>query len=150
MPAALAHNYTKEQFKAAVIGFGAFQKWFKQTTLKIVEQEVPMVSEELQIGGTPDAIGQYPGAPSGHFVMLDWKTGKLYPDHILQVSCYLKMWEELHPGQVIDEIHLCHFGKEYGEFGHSCFPAEVIEIGWRGFKHLREMYQIDKQLRKVA
>ena len=82
--------------------------------------------------------------------MLDWKTGKIYPDHLMQVSSYKHLWEESNPGKMISEIHICHFGKEYGEFGHKMYPIEVIDIAWGGFQHLLAMYQIDKSLRKAV
>ena len=148
---ALAHKYTEEQYEAALIGFEAARKWLSQTTIKVVEQEMPMISEKYQFGGTPDAIGVLPDAKPDEFVLLDWKTGKLYPtDHIPQIASYRTLWEEYNPGKKIVEVHLCHFGKEFGEFGHHAFPLEVIDLGWTSFLHMLEMYRIDKQLKKVS
>ena len=147
---ALAHNYTEEQYEQALVGFAAAKKWLSQTKIEITEQETPLVCEEFQFGGAFDAVGRLPDAFVHEFVMLDWKTGKLYPDHIIQVAAYKHLWEKANPGSEITEIHLCHFGKEFGEFGHSCFPQKVIDIGWEAFTHLLAMYQIDKQLKKVA
>jgi hypothetical protein len=133
-----------------LIGFAAAMKWLDQTYIEIVEQEVPLVSETFGFGGTPDAIGRYPDSPDGEFIMLDWKTGKIYPDHLMQVSSYKYLWEENNEGKSISEIHICHFGKEFGEFGHSMYPSQVVDIAWEGFRLLLDMYQLDKKLRKAV
>jgi hypothetical protein len=148
---AIAEGNTEEQYQAALVGFSAARKWLSQTKIEVVEQEVPFVSEDYQYGGTPDAIGRYPDAPSGEFILLDWKTGKLYPtDHIPQIASYRQGWQETNPGKVITEVHLCHFGKEFGEFGHHMFPPNIIDMGWESFLHMRALYDLDKKLKKVA
>lgn len=147
---ALAHKFTEDHYKAALIGFDAAKKWLRQTKIRFTEQEIAYISEKYQYGGTPDAVGVLPGAADDEYIMLDWKTGKLYESHLLQVSAYKNLWEENHPNGTITEVHLCRFGKEFGDFGHSAFPLKIIDLAWEGFKHLLAMYQINKELKKAV
>jgi len=146
---AVAHKYTEEQWEAAFIGFTAFHRWFTSAGIEIVEQEMQLVSEEHQYGGTPDAVGRYPDAQPGHYIMLDWKTGGLYLEHGHQVCGYVIAWEELHPGKVIDEMHLCTFEKEFGVFGHHSFPLNIIEIMKESFLDLVRVYKNANKVRKA-
>ena len=111
--------------------------------------ETPMVSEEYAYGGTPDAVGHV----DGRMALLDWKTGNaVYPDAIIQMAAYKMLWAEVYAESrgPIETHYLLRFGKTHGDYHVHAYPSEVIAMGWRAFVHLREMYELDKQLKKVA
>lgn len=126
--------------------YESYLLWEKQTKLKIVAQEMLLVSEVYKFGGTPDAVGEI----DGKLCILDWKTGNaLYRDALIQVAAYKALWEENHPDQLITGgFHICRFSKDHGDFVH----AHYDELGdaWRQFVLLREAYEIDKSLKKRA
>jgi len=111
--------------------------------MEIVEQETPLVSEKYQFGGTLDAI-----MVNGELALGDWKTSNaVYPDHIIQLAAYWKLWEENNPDRPITGgFHLCRFAKEHADFAHH-FWADLTDA-WEQFKLFRVAYDIDKKLKK--
>lgn len=125
----------------------AFQAWRAQTSLKIVETERSMVCEEYRFGGTLDGIGEL----DGKLVLLDWKSSnKLYADYLIQVSAYRHLWEQTFPDRPIEGICLLRVGKEFGDFHFHSWPLEVMERGWKAFRKMRELYELDKELKRAV
>lgn len=121
-----------------------YLEWADQSKLEIIEQEMNLVSEEYQFGGTPDAIGMI----KGELCLVDWKTSNgVYPDYLIQLAAYRHLWEENHPDKPITGgFHLCRFAKERGDFAHHYFAE--LDDAWDQFKLFRESYEIDKRLKK--
>ena len=135
-----------DQFNAADQGFHAYLEWIDQTRFEVVETEMPLVSEEYQFGGTPDAIFE----KDGKLALGDWKSSNaIYPDYIVQLAAYRQLWRE-NREQDLDSFHLLRFGKEFGDFHHHSWPVQVLDLAWDAFKHMRDLYEIDKQLKKAA
>lgn len=125
--------------------FAAFQTWAAGTRLEPHASEVRMVSEQLRVGGTCDAVIKI----NGQLAIGDWKTGSLYADHLYQVAAYSMLWEETHPDEPITGgYHLLRFSRENADFGHSYFGE--LEGAKRGFLLMRELYSIDAALKKRA
>jgi hypothetical protein len=125
--------------------FGAFLEWADQTQLKVTHTEVRLVSETFRFGGTMDAI-----LVRGKRAIGDWKSSaKIYPEYLVQVAAYGKLWEENHPAELIDGgFHLLRFDKTYGDF-HAHWWVE-LEKAWDAFLHLRALYEINKELTQRA
>lgn len=126
--------------------FENYREWAGQTKLKIVAQEMQLVSEKYRFGGTPDAIGIVNGA----LCLVDWKTSNgLYPDMLLQLAAYRILWEENHPDQPLTGgFHLCRFAKEHGDFSHHYFRE--LEAARKSFLYLRAAYEYDAELKRRA
>lgn len=113
-----------------------------QADFKVISLESPMVSEKYGYGGTPDALFE---SPDGTLSLGDWKTGRLYSDHLLQVVAYKVLWEENNPGRCITGgFHLCMFNKEYGDFSHHHYKE--LHDAWAMFSLLLQAYTLDKKL----
>ena len=140
-----AYSTDPEVIARAEKAFGAFVSWEKSNGLTIEETEMPLVSEEHRFGGCPDAVGRI----GGELVLLDWKTGRTYPDHLIQLAAYRELWNENREEQVV-EAHLCRFDKEEGAFTHKQVTAKQLDLAWETFLHLRVVYDLDSQLRKMA
>ncbi len=127
---------------AAQTGFGAFVEWASQTRLKIEETEVSLVSERYQFGGTFDAtlIGE-------KRAMADYKTASsLYPEHLLQVVAYGKLWEEHHPDKPIDGgYYILRFSRDHGDFTASWFGE--LEDAWQAFLACRSLYDLKQKVK---
>lgn len=130
----------------AIAAFDAYKHWASMTKLKIVEQEMPLVSEKYQFGGCPDAIGEI----DGELCLADWKTSNgVYPDYLIQLAAYKQLWEENHPDRPLTGgFHLCRFAKSHGDFAHHYYPD--LSEAWEQFKLFLQAYQIDKELKKRA
>jgi hypothetical protein len=125
--------------------FEAFLEWASMSNLQITQTEVGLVSEKHKFGGTLDAI-----LIRGRRAMGDYKTSnKLYGEYLIQVAAYAKLWEENFPDQPIDGgYHILRFDKTYGDFHHHYWGE--LERAWDAFLHLRELYEIDKELKARA
>jgi hypothetical protein len=130
----------------AQTAFNAYLSWASMTKLEIVEQEFPLVSEQHQFGGTPDAIGLV----NEKLSLVDWKTSNgVYQDYLLQLAAYDILIKECRPDLVLTGgYHLCRFAKSYGDFAHHYWPE--LEDAKKMFLMLRECYDIDKILKKRA
>lgn len=123
--------------------FGAYKEWATQTRLKPVETEVSLVSERHRYGGTLDAM-----LVQDKLALGDWKTGnRLYPEHLIQLAAYHQLWTENRPDEpIIGGFHLLRFSKDHGDFAHHYFAD--LSPAWRAFELMRELYDIDKELKK--
>jgi hypothetical protein len=122
--------------------FSAFREWTEQTRLQVTHTELPLVSEYHRFGGTFDAVVMNKGR-----ALADWKTSqRCYPEYLVQLAAYGHLWAENFPSESITAgFHLLRFDKIYGDFHHH-FWSE-LERAWMAFLHLRELYEIDKELR---
>lgn len=130
----------------AYSAFGAYESWAKNFKVKIIEQELQLVSERHRYGGTLDAMGLI----DNQLVLLDWKTSNsVYSDYLIQLAAYRNLWEENFPDKPITGgFHLLRFAKEHGDFAHHYFPN--LDNAWRQFLLFREAFEIDKELKKRA
>ena len=144
---------SEEDRTKAESGFKAYQVWRSMNRIEILEQEIQLVSQEYQFGGTPDAIGLF----AGELCLIDWKTSNsVYQDYLIQLAAYKHLIEEgyrldngepLHM-ELTGGFHLCRFSKENGDFSHHYFPD--LSEAWEAFKHMRALYELDKSLKKRA
>lgn len=126
--------------------YRAYETWAKNFDVRIIEQELQLVSEQHRYGGTLDAIGII----GNQLVLLDWKTSNaVYSDYLVQLAAYAGLWNENRPEQPITGgFHLLRFAKEHGDFAHHHFPN--LDEAWKQFLLFREAYDIDKELKKRA
>lgn len=137
-------GFSPEQLLQAANGLQAFKDWYAGSDARIEATEIKLVSELHQFGGTPDAVG----IVNGKRCILDWKSGGVYQDALIQVAAYGQLWNEHHPDQPIEGFHIVRFGKDSGDFVHRHF-AELTEA-WEQFLLFRRAYEIDKTLKKRA
>ena len=135
-----------ETIQEATNAFNSYLNWATMTKLKIVEQEMPLVSEKYQFGGCPDAIGDI----NGELCLVDWKTSNgVYPDYLIQLAAYKRLWEENNPERPLTGgFHLCRFAKQHGDFAHHYYPK--LDEAWDQFVLFLAAYHIDKSLKKRA
>jgi hypothetical protein len=124
-------------------GYQAFLEWTRQTRLKIEESEVSLVSERHRFGGTFDAT-----LLGDRRVMADYKTASsVYPEHLLQIAAYAKLWEEHHPDRPIDGgFCILRFGRETGDFAVNWYGN--LDEAWEAFLHCRALYDLKQALAK--
>jgi hypothetical protein len=101
-----------------------------------------------------DAIGIV--GDDGELCLVDWKTSnRLYPEYLCQISAYKELWNEnVGKGTLPESLDrpltgpflLCRFDKEFADFAEQ----QYVELGsaWERFVHLRECYEIDKELKR--
>ena len=139
---------TADVIAKAEAAYGAFVTWGKQTKVKIVQAEIPLVSESYQYGGTPDGIAKI----GRQHLLLDIKTSNsTYADHLIQLAAYSRLWEENHPEMPLKGgYRLLRFGKEHGDFHDHAYPADALDGAWEAFMHLLALYRLKKPIEALA
>jgi len=136
----------------ALVAFESWQKWKKQQQFGVLGAEESMVSEELQVGGTPDLRLDFTAAiVDGERSLVSLKVTKgWYEDHIVQEAAYAAIWNENNPDEPIEAIHWLILGKSEPSFSHHWLSAdsEKIASALRTFKHLRAIHDERKILRR--
>ncbi len=132
---------------AAVKAFAQFRAWRAQFHVEPVAQEVPLVSEIRQYGGTPDIIARI---GNGGLALLDFKTSKdgtVYPDMLIAMAAHGMLWEENHPDQPLTGgYHLIVLPKDGSAFRH--FHYSNLDAYWQLFTMYLAAYRLDKACSK--
>ena len=124
--------------------FENFLRWAEHTRLEFVHTEHALVSEEHRFGGRFDAVAKQ---TDGRYVMIDFKTGSLYLEHLLQVAAYRLLWNESYPQfELTDAAHLLSFRRETADFSHSYFGGLDDETD--AFLRMRGLYDRVKKIEK--
>jgi len=135
--------YTPDMISKANNAVAEHDKWKKQSHLVSECSEISLVCECHQVGGTIDDVWMQDGERS----IGDIKTGKLYPDHLVQCAAYKHLWEVNFPEKpVLGGFHLLHFDKENADFGHSHFSD--LSEAWEAFVHMRALYDLMEKLKE--
>jgi len=138
-------NASEEMLGHARSSLAAFIDWRDRNGVQFVATELPLVSEKYAFGGTLDAL-MLIGALQR---LGDWKTGnRIYPEHIAQLGGYSLLLRE--HGYSIDGADIVRLPKENGGFSHHAYSLADLELGEQAFLRMRELYDLDSKLKKVA
>ena len=136
-------DFTANQIAAGKVGFAAFQSWEHGREIEYVHTEHQVISELYKFGGTIDILCRIDGVLS----LIDLKTSKsLYPEFVVQVAAYGRAYEE-QESQKIGKYHLLRLSKSGGGYEHHVISPERVEVAWSVFKHCRELYDLQKELK---
>jgi len=136
-------DYSYNQEKAAMKAFAGYLQWYEKKKFKSLRNELVLVNEELQVGGTIDCIGKM----GDDLVVVDWKTSAyLYPENKIQLSAYCYMYEQAQPKAKISHGLVMRFGKDDGKFHQHVIKREKLETGIEIFKALVKISQLKSQL----
>jgi hypothetical protein len=131
----------------ALQALASFDEWAKRSSLEIVETELSLVSEFHRYGGTIDAIARV----AGKLTVLDLKTSaRVYPDNILQVAAYARLWNEHNGREEIFCADVLRVSKETGDFAHHHFGPDTLELGFIQFRNFLTAYETDKRIKKLV
>ncbi len=132
----------KEKGETAYLNY---MEWAQQTNVTPITMEVPCVSEILQTGTTIDIIAFVANKRS----IVECKTSNdVYEDFLIQVAMQKFAWEETHPDEPIEGLHLLKVGKDEATFTHHYW--HVLPLGLEAFKHLRALHDLKKELKKLV
>ena len=124
-------------------GFLAFLDWEATNKPQYLGLEIEVISEVYMYGGTMDILCHI----AEKLIQIDIKSSSgVYPEMIIQVAAYQAAYEE-QEGKHIDENHILKLGKEDGGFEHHKITQQKIDAGWKVFKNLLAIKQIQKELR---
>jgi len=136
-------DYSYNQEKAAMKAFAGYLQWYEKVKFKSLRNELLLVNEEMQVGGTIDCIGKM----GDDLVVVDWKTSKyLYAENKLQLAAYTYMFEQAQPKANVAYGLVMRFGKEDGKFHQHVIKREKLETGIEIFKALIKISQLKSKL----
>jgi|TARA_A100001515_G_scaffold14568_1_gene10864 hypothetical protein len=126
-------DFTPNQEEKALKAFFGFKEWYEGAGMKILASELVLVNEELQVGGTVDAIAK----KDNELIVVDWKTSKggPYPEMIVQLGAYTFMYEAAQPKAKVSHGIIMRFGKEDGKFHQHVIDRKKLDAGAQVFKH---------------
>lgn len=134
-------DFDPEQKLRVARALQAWREWRDNSKLEMVASELPLISPTMMYGGTLDGGV---GTVSGKLGIIDFKTGALYSEALLQVAAYAALWTEAFPDKPIAEVHLLQLGKDTGTFTHKRIPAEALEPACKAFVHALALHQLKK------
>jgi len=135
--------YSYNQEKAAMKAFAGYLQWYEKVKFKALRNELVLVNEEMQVGGTIDCIGRM----GEDLVVVDWKSSKyLYAENKLQLAAYTYMFEQAQPKANVAYGLVMRFGKDDGKFHQHVIKREKLETGIEIFKALVKISQLKSQL----
>lgn len=138
---------TPEQIASARLSFSAWQEWAAGSHVRIIATEIKLISERHRVGGTPDAIALI----GDRLSLPDWKSSKgVYPEYLIQLAAYVELWQEVTDLDLVGGVHLVRFDKVTGGFSHHWLPSEALRPAWQAFLHLRDLYDLQKELKALA
>ena len=126
-------------------GFAAFLAWADQAALEATHGEISLVSARHRFGGTFGAV-----TVRGVRAIAGWKAANaLYPEHLIELAAYGRLWQEAHPRDRIDAgYYLLRFHKTSAELEAHWW--QELDRAWEAFRHLRSLYELDKELKRSA
>jgi hypothetical protein len=137
-------KYPEEVVSKAESAFQNYLEWKRQTHFTPITMEVPLISEILQAGTTIDIIGWVADKRS----IVEVKTSNgIYEDFLIQVAMQKAVWDENHPHEPIEALHLLKVGKEEATFTHHYWQA--LPGGLEAFRHLRALHDLHADLKKL-
>lgn len=140
-------KYPAEILAKADGAFAAFKSWAGQTNLRIAHSELPLISENYRYGGTLDCM-----LVNGALSLGDYKTSNsLRIGMLCQLAAYHNLWTENRPEEPITGgFHLLRFSKSEHQddpvhFSHHHWSH--LDVAWEAFKHMRQLYELQKRLK---
>ena len=92
--------------------FNAFKSWLEIRKFTLIDGERIVWSKKYRVAGTVDVVGNI----DGKVYLLDLKTSKaIYPEMLLQISAYRKMYEEV-TNTKIQKLAILRLDKITGDF----------------------------------
>jgi hypothetical protein len=135
------HNYLSapNHLQMAHTSFRAFREWREQCRVTPIKQEVSLVSERYQYGGTPDLVAMV----NNGIGLIDFKTGRaVYNEMKVALAAHGNLWNEARPTQKLDSYHLIILPKDGGPFQHHAF--EDLSREWELFQAYLKAYSLEK------
>jgi len=133
----------REILSLAETGFLNYLEWKEMVHLEPFTMEAAEVSEKYGYGTTIDILARVNKKRS----IVEIKTSNdVYEDMLIQVAAQKQVWDENHPDQKIEALHLLKLNKESASFSHHYWNA--LPEAFEAFLHLLELHKLHKILKR--
>jgi len=128
---------------AAKRAFSAWLKWKATHEFKLIAVEQKLVSEKYKVGGTLDIVVDM----NFMTTLVDLKTSRTVNlEHLIQISTYGQIWNELHPDNPIKKYCLLRLDKETEEYEFHVWTE--LDTEWKIFRHLLGIHYAKQNLKE--
>ena len=137
----------KEVIDIAETSFINWLDWWGKNDIRALEIEPNLISEEMQVGGTPDLIAEV----NGKQCLIDWKSGKplKYSTTLLQLAAYDMLYCETF-GYFLEGFYIVVIPKNDNIPTWTVqYREKMPETAYEQFKILRQAYENEKTLQKL-
>ena len=134
-------DYSANQISQAENAVLSYFAWEKEREIEPVLIESPLVSEELEFGGTADIYA----IVDNLYELIDLKTGNgIWPEHFIQTAAYAHLLEE--NGHPVDRIRILNIPRAETERFQECI-VPAVDKQFEVFKHCLAIYKLRKELK---
>lgn len=127
----------------AQTAFAAFRAWRSEFAVTAYKQEISLVSEKLQYGGTIDTVANVRNG----LAIVDFKTSakaEVYANQVQQLAAYGILWNETHPTEPLTAgYHLIVLPKDGSKPLHREWSEEQINPYRQQFWLFRKAYDYE-------
>lgn len=132
-----------DQIEQAKANYEGYQEWRRGTKLELLGAELALVSARWKFGGRLDAVVRL----DGEVGLLDFKSSKaLYPEHVIQVAAYTRLWDEARPDLPLGHWHVLRWAPD-GGYSHHRLTRRQIAWGWAVFRRCLELEGLKRKLK---
>jgi len=136
--------FSNEEINAAENALIKFWGWADDNDLQPLLVEKGMSSENHKYGGTIDLYAKL----NGKYTLIDLKTSKaIYDTHFIQLAAYKNLLEE--NKYIVEQVMILRIGRTDDE-GFEVRKQNNLETEFELFKHLREVYELKKKLKRKS
>lgn len=118
----------------------SYYEWRKGKNIIAIENELPLVSEKFEYGGTIDILAEI----DGELWLIDVKTGKaIYTEMLHQLAAYRQLLNE--NGYDVQKAKILRIGRDETE-GFEERTITDFSKHWELFYHCLQIYKIQKEI----
>lgn len=118
--------------------FSAFRNWLENRSFKLIDGERIVWNKKYRVAGTVDIVGNI----DGKVCLLDLKTSKaIYPEMLLQISAYRKMYEEV-TNTKIQKLSILRLDKITGNFEWKEYTIKEYRKALKMFIYLTKYWHL--------
>lgn len=133
-------TYSPFEVDKAENGILSFYEWKKAHIIIPIANELPLVSEQYQYGGTIDVYAEI----NGDIWLLDIKSGKaIYSDMLIQIAAYRQLLNE--NGYPCERAKILRIGRDETE-GFEERTLTSFDKYWQVFEHCLQIYRLQKEI----
>lgn len=135
-------NYSANVKEKAENCMKSFYAWTKSHKVEPIENEIQLVSEQFQYGGTIDCYCRI----NDEIYLLDFKTGKaLYNEQLIQLAAYMQLLNE--NDYLCTKAKILRIGRSEGE-GFEERELTNFARYWQIFEACLKIYKLKKEIER--
>jgi len=136
-------EYSASAITRGKTAYLAFMDWENENNPRYMQNEVVVIHKRYRYGGTFDLLAKV----NDKITLIDFKTGNgFYPEYIIQLAAYYNALPATLKRKTT-AWQILQIDKDTGDFHLHNITNKSIDDGWRAFKYLRRLYDLQKMMK---